>query len=105
MDRKVTEGDYVKCSYEGMLDGSPKQIFTRQTDVRQTKQHLGREGQVKGMGIEAIANAVVGMKKNDKKEIEADFPDGFEVAPNAGKKVAYSLEIHEGAKKGSGCGQ
>ena len=43
-------------------------------------------GQAKGLGVIAIAEAVVGMKKDDKKDVEADFPDDFEVAPLAGKR-------------------
>ena len=39
------------------------------------------------------------MKKDDKKDVEADFPDDFEVAPLAGKKVNYTLEVHEVREK------
>jgi trigger factor len=56
-------------------------------------------GQAKGLGVDAIAQAVIGMKKDDKKEVEADFPKDFEVAPLAGKKVIYSLEVHEVREK------
>ena len=56
-------------------------------------------GQAKGLGVDAIAQAVVGMKKDDKKDVEADFPDDFEVAPLAGKKVNYALEVHEVREK------
>ena len=49
--------------------------------------------------MDAIAQAVVGMKKDDKKDVEADFPDDFEVAPLAGKKVNYALEVHEVREK------
>jgi hypothetical protein len=31
-------------------------------------------GQAKGLGVDAIAQAVIGMKKDDKKEVDADFP-------------------------------
>jgi len=56
-------------------------------------------GQAKGLGVDAIAQAVIGMKKEEKKEVEADFPKDFEIAPLAGKKVIYSLEIHEVREK------
>ena len=39
------------------------------------------------------------MKKEEKKEIEANFPKDFDVVPLAGKKVIYSLEIHEVREK------
>ena len=100
VDRDVTEGDYVKCSYEGMLDGAPvadllpdKPMYGKQTNTWE------EAGQAKGLGVEAIANAIVGMKKGEKKEIEANFPKDFDVVPLAGKKVIYSLEIHEVREK------
>lgn len=100
VDRKVAKGDYVKCSYEGMLDDSPvadllpdKPMYGKQSNTWE------EAGQAKGLGIDAIAQAVIDMKKDDKKDVEADFPKDFEVAPLAGKKVMYSLEIHEVREK------
>tara|TARA_B110000008_G_scaffold279466_2_gene326634 strand:+ start:2385 stop:3719 length:1335 start_codon:yes stop_codon:yes gene_type:complete len=100
VDRKVAKGDYVKCSYEGILDDSPvadllpdKPMYGKQSNTWE------EAGQAKGLGIDAIAQAVIGMKKDDKKDVEADFPKDFEVAPLAGKKVMYSLEIHEVREK------
>ena len=96
VERAIVEGDYVKCSYEGMLDGSPvaellpdKPMYGKQTNTWE------EAGQAKGLGVDAIAQAVIGMKKEEKKEVDADFTKDFEVAPLAGKKVIYSLEIHE----------
>jgi trigger factor len=75
VDRKVAKGDYVKCSYEGMLDDSPvadllpdKPMYGKQSNTWE------EAGQAKGLGIDAIAQAVIGMKKDDKKDVEADFP-------------------------------
>ena len=100
VERAIVEGDYVKCSYEGMLDGSPvaellpdKPMYGKQTNTWE------EAGQAKGLGVDAIAQAVIGMKKEDKKEVDADFAKDFEVAPLAGKKVVYSLEIHEVREK------
>ena len=100
VDRASESGDYVKCSYEGTLDGSPvaellpdKPMYGKQTNTWE------EAGQAKGLGVDAIAQAVVGMKKDDKKDVEADFPDDFEVAPLAGKKVNYALEVHEVREK------
>ena len=100
VERAIVEGDYVKCSYEGMLDGSPvaellpdKPMYGKQTNTWE------EAGQAKGLGVDAIAQAVIGMKKEDKKEVDADFAKDFEVVPLAGKKVVYSLEIHEVREK------
>ena len=100
VERAIVEGYYVKCSYEGMLDGSPvaellpdKPMYGKQTNTWE------EAGQAKGLGVDAIAQAVIGIKKEDKKEVDADFAKDFEVAPLAGKKVIYSLEIHEVREK------
>ncbi len=83
-----------------MLDDSPvadllpdKPMYGKQSNTWE------EAGQAKGLGIDAIAQAVIGMKKDDKKEVEADFPEDFEVTPLAGKKVMYSLEVHEVREK------
>ena len=39
------------------------------------------------------------MKKDEKKEIEITFEEDFELAPLAGKKVIYAVEIHEVREK------
>jgi len=99
-DRAVAEGDYVKCSYEGLLDGSPVSEILPDKPMYGKQANTWEEaGQVKGMGVEAIAQGIVGMKKDEKKEVEAEFEDDFELAPLAGKKVVYSIEVHEVREK------
>jgi trigger factor len=49
--------------------------------------------------MDPISQGVVGMKKDEKKEVEAEFDDDFELAPLAGKKVNYSIEVHEVREK------
>ena len=100
VDREAEEGDYIKCSYEGELDGKAvaeilpdKPMYGKQTNTWE------EAGQAKGLGVDAIAQGVVGMKSGDKKEVEASFGDDFEIAPLAGKKVSYKLEVHEVREK------
>jgi trigger factor len=100
VERAAEKGDYVKCSYEGTLDDSPvsdilpdKPMYGKQTNTWE------EAGQAKGLGVDAIAEAVIGMKKDDKKEIDADFADDFDVVPLQGKKVKYSVEVHEVREK------
>ena len=100
VDREAEEGDYIKCSYEGELDGKPvseilpdKPMYGKQTNTWE------EAGQAKGLGVDAIAQGVVGMKSGDKKNVEASFGDDFEIAPLAGKKVTYKLEVHEVREK------
>ena len=60
---------------------------------------LEEAGQVKGLGVDAIAQGIIGMGKDDKTVVEAKFEDDFEVTPLAGKSVSYSLEVHEVREK------
>jgi trigger factor len=100
VERATSKGDYVKCSYEGLLDGESVMELLPDKPMYGKQSNTWEEaGQAKGLGVDAIAQAVIGMKKDDKKEVEADFPKDFEVAPLAGKKVIYSLEIHEVREK------
>lgn len=99
-EREARAGDYIKCSYEGELDGKPvseivpdKPMYGKQTNTWE------EAGQAKGLGVDAIAEGVVGMKSGDKKDIKATFEDDFEIAPLAGKSVTYNLEVHEVREK------
>ena len=100
VEREAKEGDYIKCSYEGELDGKAvseivpdKPMYGKQTNTWE------EAGQAKGLGVDAIAEGVVGMKSGEKKEIEAKFKDDFEIAPLAGKSVIYQVEVHEVREK------
>ena len=100
VERTITEGDYVKCSYEGKLDEKPV------ADILPDKPMFGKQantweeaGQAKGLGIDAIATGLVGMNKGESKEVEATFEEDYEVEPLAGKTVIYSLEVHEVREK------
>lgn len=55
VERAIVEGDYVKCSYEGMLDGSPvaellpdKPMYGKQTNTWE------EAGQAKGLGVDEL---------------------------------------------------
>ena len=100
VDREAKEGDYIKCSYEGELDGKPvaeilpdKPMYGKQTNTWE------EAGQAKGLGVDAIAQGVLGMKRGDNKDVEAPFVDDFEISPLAGKTVIYKLEVHEVREK------
>ena len=100
VEREVISGDYIKCSYEGKLDGKPvaeilpdKPMYGKQTNTWE------EAGQPKGLGVDAIAEGLVGMKKGDTKNIDASFKDDFEIAPLAGKTVSYEVEVHEVREK------
>ena len=58
-------------------------------------------GNVTGLGVQAIAEGIVGMSKGESKEVKADFDKDFELTPLAGKSVNYTLEVHEVREKKS----
>jgi trigger factor len=51
------------------------------------------------MGVDAIADGVIGMSAGDKKDVKADFAKDFEVEALAGKSITYKLEVHEVREK------
>ena len=100
VERPVEKGDYVKCSYEGSLDGKPvaevvpeKPMYGKQAN---TWEEAGAE---EGMGVKAIAEGLIGMKVEEKKTVTEDFPEDFEIPPLAGKSVSFELEVHEVREK------
>ena len=100
VERAAEKGDYVKCSYEGTLDGASvaelipeKPMYGKQAN---TWEEAGNQA---GMGVDAIADGVLGMSTGDKKELNADFAKDFEVKALAGKSVTYQLEVHEVREK------
>jgi len=100
VDRKAKESDYVKCSYEGKIDDNPVADLVPDKPMYGKQSNTWEEaGQVKGLGVDAIAQGIIGMGKDDKTVVEAKFEDDFEVTPLAGKSVSYSLEVHEVREK------
>ncbi len=96
VERAVEKGDYVKCSYDGTIDGQSvgelvpdKPIFGKQAN---TWEEAGAEN---GIGIPAVIEGLIGMKAGDSKSCEADFPEDFEDPRLAGKQALYEVEVHE----------
>ena len=85
-----------------MLDGSPVSDLVPDKPMYGKQSNTWEEaGESKGMGVDAVAKGVVGMKKGDKKEVEAKFDKDFEVPPLAGKTIIYNIEVHEVREKKS----
>ncbi len=95
VDRASQDGDYVKFSLEGSVDGTPiielvpdRPIFGK---MPQTWEEVGGEDSM----IPGMAKALGGLAKGDKKEVEIDFPSEFTVEALQGKKANYSIEVQE----------
>ncbi|HAF58784.1 MAG TPA: trigger factor [Opitutae bacterium] len=100
VERAAEKGDYVKCSYEGTLDGASVAELIPEKPMYGKQANTWEEaGNQTGMGVDAIADGVLGMSTGDKKELNADFAKDFEVKALAGKSVTYQLEVHEVREK------
>ena len=100
VERAVQNGDYVKCSYEGMLDGKAVADLVPEKPMYGKQANTWEEaGNQTGMGVDAIADGVIGMSVGDKKEVNTTFAKDFEVEALANKSVSYQLEVHEVREK------
>ncbi|MDR2720951.1 MAG: trigger factor [Puniceicoccales bacterium] len=95
--REAKAGDYVKVSYEGILEGGEAiadvapnhKVYGRQTNTWE------EAGNKDVQGVQAVIQGVIGHKVGDKCEAEEIFPDDFPVVELAGKKATYAFEILE----------
>ncbi len=95
VEREAQEGDYVKFSHEGSIDGTPiseivedKPVYAK---MPQTWKEIGGEqGLIPGLG-----DQLQGLKTGDKSDLEVTFPEDFTVAALQGKKAVYAVEILE----------
>ena len=100
VERASEKGDYVKCSYEGSLDGKAVSEILPDKPMYGKQANTWEEaGNQTGIGVDAIADGVIGMSAGDIKEVKADFAKDFEVEALAGKSVTYQLEVHEVREK------
>ena len=100
VERASEKGDYVKCSYEGSLDGKAVSEILPDKPMYGKQANTWEEaGNQTGMGVDAIAEGVIGMSAGDKKKVKADFAKDFDVEALAGKSVTYQLEVHEVREK------
>ena len=95
VEREAAEGDYVKFSHEGSIDGAPiseivadKPVYAK---MPQTWEEIGSDqGLIPGLG-----DQLQGLKTGDKSDLEVEFPADFTVEELQGKKAVYSVEILE----------
>ena len=95
VESEAAEGDYVKFSHEGSIDGAPiseivadKPVYAK---MPQTWEEIGSDqGLIPGLG-----DQLQGLKTGDKSDLEVEFPADFTVEELQGKKAVYSVEILE----------
>lgn len=96
VDRPAAKGDYVRCSYEGRVDGEAIAEEVKERPMFGTQTGTWEEaGAEDAPGISEIAAALVGMKEGDRKDVEVSFGADHEVEFLRGKTVVYGLEVLE----------
>ena len=100
VERKAEKGDYVKCSYEGKMGEELVADLVPEKPMYGKQSNTWEEaGQAQGLGVDAVAQGVIGLGKDEKTNVETKFDDDFEITPLAGKTVNYSIEVHEVRQK------
>ena len=97
VERAAAKGDYVRCSYEGTLDGKPVAEIAPDSPIYGTQKSTWEEaGADEGApGVKAISEGLIGMAKDDEKTVEQTFPAEFNPAELAGKTVSYAIKVEE----------
>lgn len=95
VERAAEQGDYVKFSFEGTIDGQPIAEIAKERPIYgsmpQTWEEAGsEEGLLPGMG-----KHLIGLKAGDEKEVSIEFPADFHVGELAGKIATYSVKVQE----------
>tara|TARA_B100001248_G_scaffold220746_1_gene176659 strand:+ start:106696 stop:108030 length:1335 start_codon:yes stop_codon:yes gene_type:complete len=99
-DRAAQKGDYVKLSYTGTLDGQPVAELVKDHPIYGTQTTTWEEAAAQDSpGVQAVVDALVGMKAEDKKTVTMEFAQDFAVEPLAGKSVEYAVEVFEVREK------
>ena len=97
VDRAAAQGDFVKVSYEGEIEGRPIAEIAPDKPIWGKQENTWEEAGTKKeeLGVPAVVEGIVGMNVGEKKEAEMEFPEDFQVPELAGKKANYKFEVHE----------
>ncbi|MEL0587236.1 MAG: trigger factor [Candidatus Thiodiazotropha sp. (ex. Lucinoma kazani)] len=86
VERAAEEGDQVKISFSGMVDGEAFEGGSAEgVDLV-----LGSKRMIDG-----FESGLVGMVKEEKRSIDLKFPDDYQVEELAGKPVTFEVEVNE----------
>ncbi len=100
VEKAAEKGDYVRCSYEGSIEGQAITELAPDAPMYGKQNKTWEEaGAEEAPGVRAVIDGLIGMSAGDKKEVEMEFPADFEVAALAGHTAKYSLEVEEVREK------
>jgi trigger factor len=86
VDRAAAEGDQVKISFKGLVDG---EVFEGGS-AENVDLVLGSKRMIEG-----FESGLVGMVKEEKRSIDLKFPEDYRVEELAGKPVSFEVEVSE----------
>ncbi|MDR0727990.1 MAG: trigger factor [Puniceicoccales bacterium] len=97
VDRAAQKGDFVRLNYKGLLsDGSEIAERAEAWPVLGEQRNVWEEaGAEEPSGLRCIADALVGLREGDVREVSTDFPAHFEVPALAGQAASYRLQVLE----------
>jgi len=85
-DRGVQDKDFAKIDFEGFIDGAPLENGAAQGHMLE----IGAKQFIPG-----FEEALIGMKKGEKRDINIKFPDDYHVEMLKGKPVMFKVTLHE----------
>lgn len=95
-EKAAGAGDFVKCSYEGVIDGEPVADLVSDHPIYGSQKNTWEEaGNTDGPGVKPIVEGLIGMRAGDSKEVEVTFEEDFPVESLRGKTATYAVEVHE----------
>ncbi|MGB0344770.1 MAG: trigger factor [Coraliomargarita sp.] len=100
VEKAAEKGDYVRCSYEGTMEGQAIAELAPDAPMYGKQSKTWEEaGSEDAPGVRAVVDGLVGMSAGEKKEVEMEFPADFGVAVLAGKSATYAVEVEEVREK------
>lgn len=98
VEKAAEKGDFVKLSYEAVIDGKPlaEVVPTAAAYGKQTGtwEEAGAD-ETFGATVKEIVDGLVGMQAGDKKEVSVTFADDFSAEDLRGKTAVYSVDVAE----------
>jgi trigger factor len=83
-DREVGKGDFAVIDFTGTLDGEALQEMTAENYLLE----LGS-----GSFVPGFEDQVIGMRKDQSKQIQVKFPDEYGIQRIAGKDIVFSVTL------------
>lgn len=84
--RAVKKGDYALIDYQGYIDGRPFEGGT-------TSEQMMEVGA--GLLIPGFEDALIGMKKNEEKDVNLTFPKNYQPEDLAGRNADFHIVVKE----------